>query len=199
MTWPIVEGISLMHLHVNRGKRSIVLDLQEPTRAWPTFLDLVARRPTRWSRPCGPARSRSCGLGYDDLREVNPQIVFCTISGYGMTGPYKNLPSHGIAYDTWAGIVNPAYDDDGFCYMPEHVSIGINAGPLYGALGILAGVIRARETGEGCRMEIAQSDAAAAIDWYRSETWQGLRAPRVRGHRQQVATTTSAARRAPRA
>ena len=61
--------------------------------------------------------------------------------------------------------------------MPEHVSIGINAGPLYGALGILAGVISARATGEGCSMELAQSDAAAAFDWYRSETWKAYERP----------------------
>ena len=45
------------------------------------------------------------------------------------------MPSHGIAYDAWAGIVPPKIDDDGFAYMPEHVSIGINAGPVFGALG----------------------------------------------------------------
>jgi crotonobetainyl-CoA:carnitine CoA-transferase CaiB-like acyl-CoA transferase len=73
--------------------------------------------------------------------------------------------------------VKPEVDDDGFTYIPEHVSIGIFAGPLYGALGILAGIIRARETGEGCRMELAQSDAAAAFDWYRSETWRAYERP----------------------
>jgi len=67
-----------------------------------------------------------------------------------MTGPYQNLPAHGIAFDTWAGIINPAVDEEGFTYIPEHASIGIHAGPLMGALGILAGVIRARESGEGC-------------------------------------------------
>ena len=75
-----------------------------------------------------------------------PWIVFCTISGYGMTGPYRDMPSHGIAYDAWAGIVEPKTDEDGFAYMPEHVSIGINAGPVFGALGLLAGVLRARAT-----------------------------------------------------
>jgi crotonobetainyl-CoA:carnitine CoA-transferase CaiB-like acyl-CoA transferase len=108
---------------------------------------------------------------------VNPRIVFCTISGYGMTGPYAEMPSHGIAYDTWAGIVAPAVDELGFTYIPEHVSIGIFAGPLYGALGILAGIVRARATGEGCRMELAQSDAAAAFDWYRSETYRAYERP----------------------
>src|SRR2546423_1848058 len=94
-----------------------------------------------------------------------------------MTGPYKDYPSHGIAYDTWAGVVKPEVDEDGFTYIPEHVSIGINAGPLFGALGILAGIIRARDVGEGCRMEVAQSDAAAAIDWLRSETYRAYERP----------------------
>lgn len=175
MTWPIVEGTSLMHLHVNRGKRSVVLDLRNEEGA-ATFRDLVrnADAVVEAMRPGGLERR---GLGYEQLRAINPRIVFITISGYGMTGPYRDMPSHGIAYDTWAGIVEPRYDEDGFCYMPEHVSIGINAGPLYGALGILAGVISARETGEGCQMEIAQSDAAAAFDWYRSETWKAYERP----------------------
>ena len=62
--------------------------------------------------------------------------MFCTISGYGMTGPYANLPSHGIAYDTWAGLVNPTYNEEGFPYLPEHASVGIHAGPLFGAFGL---------------------------------------------------------------
>ena len=41
---------------------------------------------------------------------MNPKIVFVTISGYGMTGPYRDMPSHGIAYDVWAGIVAPKVD-----------------------------------------------------------------------------------------
>jgi crotonobetainyl-CoA:carnitine CoA-transferase CaiB-like acyl-CoA transferase len=117
------------------------------------------------------------GLGYDDLKKVNPKIVFCTISGYGATGPYRDMPSHGIAYDTWAGLVPPAYDDEGFCYIPEHPSMGIHAGPLFGALGILAGIVRAQRTGEGAFMEIAQSDAAAYMDWYRSESWKAYERP----------------------
>ena len=175
MTWPIVEGTSLMHLHVNRGKQSVVLDLRTDEGV-ATFIDLVrnADAVVEAMRPGGLARR---GLGYERLREINPRIVFITISGYGMTGPYRDMPSHGIAYDTWAGIVRPAYDDDDFCYMPEHVSIGINAGPLYGAVGILAGIIQARATGEGCQMEIAQSDAAASFDWYRSETWKAYERP----------------------
>jgi crotonobetainyl-CoA:carnitine CoA-transferase CaiB-like acyl-CoA transferase len=175
MTWPIVEGVSLLFLHISRGKKSVVLDLRTDVGR-ETFLELVkdADAVVEAMRPGGLERR---GLGFEELKKVNPKIVFCTISGYGMTGPYRDMPSHGIAYDVWAGIVGPKTDDNGFAYMPEHVSIGINAGPVFGALGLLAGVLRARETGEGCQLEIAQSDAAAAIDWLRSETWRAYERP----------------------
>jgi crotonobetainyl-CoA:carnitine CoA-transferase CaiB-like acyl-CoA transferase len=175
MTWPIIEGISLMHYHLNRGKKSITLDLKRE-EAREIYRDLVkdADVVIEASKPGTLAKY---GLGFDDLKKINPRIVFCTVSGYGMTGPYRDMPSHGIAYDTWAGVVSPAYDDEGFCYIPEHVSIGINAAPLFGGLGVLAGVIRARATGEGCFMELAQSDAAAAFDWYRSESYLAYARP----------------------
>jgi crotonobetainyl-CoA:carnitine CoA-transferase CaiB-like acyl-CoA transferase len=175
MTWPIVEGVSLLFLHISRGKKSIVLDLRTDDGR-DAFLELVrdADAVVEAMRPGGLARR---GLGFEECRAVNPRIVFCTISGYGMTGPYRDIPSHGIAYDAWAGIVQPKTDADGFAYMPEHVSIGINAGPVFGALGLLAGVLRARETGAGCQLEIAQSDEAAAIDWLRSETWRAYERP----------------------
>ncbi len=183
MTWPIIEGSSLLHWHIGRGKKSITLDLRTED-AQEVFRDLVrgADAVIEAMRPGALARR---GLGYDDLLEINPSIVFCTISGYGMTGPYANLPSHGIAYDTWAGIVNPTYNDEGFPYLPEHASIGIHAGPLFGALGVLAGITKARATGEGSFLEIAQSDASAAMDWLRSETWKAYERPQseVTGNR----------------
>ena len=117
------------------------------------------------------------GLGYEDLKAINPKIVFCNISGYGATGPYKDLPSHGIAFDTWGGVVNAETDEEGFAYIPEHASIGIHAGPMFGVVGILAGVVRARETGEGCELELGQSDATAYMDWYRIESWLAYNRP----------------------
>jgi len=175
MTWPIVEGTSLMHLHISRGKRSITIDLRtEEGRA--VFLELVAGADAviEAMRPGGLERR---GVGYEACKAVNPRIVFCTISGYGMTGPYKDMPSHGIAYDVWAGLVQPVTTDDGFCAIPEHPSVGIHAGPLFGALAVLAGVTRARATGEPCQLEVAQSDAAAAMDWLRSETYRAYERP----------------------
>jgi crotonobetainyl-CoA:carnitine CoA-transferase CaiB-like acyl-CoA transferase len=181
MTWPIVRSqdgqteSSLLSLHVNRGKRSIVLDLKV-TQAVEVYLDLVrsADVAIEAMRPGALARR---GLDYARMRSVNPRIVFCSLSGYGATGPYRDLPSHGIAYDTWAGQVPVARDEEGFPYISEHASIGIHAGPLYGALAILASVLKARETGEGCSIEVAQSDSAAFFDWYRIETWRSYDRP----------------------
>jgi crotonobetainyl-CoA:carnitine CoA-transferase CaiB-like acyl-CoA transferase len=175
MTWPIVEGVSLLHLHTHRGKRSITLDLktQEGVQL---YKDLVAGADAV-VEAMRPGSMAKLGLGYEDLKAVNPRIVFCTISGYGATGPYRDLPSHGIAYDTWAGLIPPEVDDDGFTRIPEMPNVGINVGPMLGAFGMLAGILRARETGEGCQMELAQSDAAAYLDWYRIETWLAYNRP----------------------
>ena len=163
MAFPIVDGISLLHWHLNRGKRSIVLDLKVPEGV-ATYLELVrgADAVIEGMRPGALARR---GLGYDDLRRVNPKIVFCTHSGYGATGPYRDMPSHGIAYDAWAGVARPTTNEDGLPTIPSYTTIGINAGPLYAALGICAAIIRARSTGRGCCFEVAQSDAAAAFNW----------------------------------
>ena len=175
MTWPIVEGTSLLFLHCNRGKRSVVIDLRSEGGRQ-VFADLVvdADVVVEAMRPGSLDRR---GLGYERLREINPAVVFMAMSGFGATGPYRDLPSHGIAFDTWAGIVPPEVDDEGLCAIPPHVSIGMNAAPLYASIAILAGVIRARATGEGCRMEIAQSDAAVAFDWLRTETVRAYERP----------------------
>ena len=175
MTWPIIEGTSLLHLHTHRGKRSIALDLKSEEGV-AIYKDLV-RDADVVVEAMRPGSLAKLGLGVDDLRAVNPKLVFCTISGYGASGPYMDMPSHGIAYDTWAGLVDPVVDDDGFTRIPVLPNLGINSGPMVGALGILAAVIRARETGEGVTLEVAQSDAAAYMDWYRIETYRAYERP----------------------
>ena len=169
MTWPIVNGVSLLHLHTHRGKKSITLNLKSPEGVQ-LYKDLVATADVV-VEAMRPGSLAKLGLGYEDLKKVNPKIVFATLSGYGATGPYKDMPSHGIAYDTWSGIVQPVEDEQGFKRIPKEMpNVGINVGPMLGAVAILAGVIKARETGEGCEMEMAQSDASAYMDWYRIET-----------------------------
>jgi crotonobetainyl-CoA:carnitine CoA-transferase CaiB-like acyl-CoA transferase len=171
MTWPFVEGTSLLHLHVNRGKESLVLNLKTPEAV--AIFEALVRESDVVVEAMRPGFLDKMGLGYKRLQELNPKIVMCTISGYGSTGPYRDLPSHGIAYDAWAGTLQPVVDDEGFCRIPDQANIGITAGPAFGAIGILGALVRAEKTGEGACMEIAQSDSSAYFDWYRIETWKG--------------------------
>lgn len=175
MTWPIVNGVSLMHLHINRGKQSLVLDLKNP-EALAVFEQLVAKSDVI-IEAMRPGFLDKRGFTWERLQQINPAIVLCSISGYGATGPYRDLPAHGVAFDSWAGQVRPVIDDDDFCRIPDQTNIGITAGPAFGAMAVLAALVRARTTGQGASMEIAQSDAAAYFDWYRIETWNAYKQP----------------------
>jgi len=163
MAFPIIDGTSLLHWHLNRGKKSLTLDLKKP-EAIEVYLDLV-RRSDAVIEGMRPGALERRGLGWERLRGVNPAIVHCAITGYGSTGPYADMPSHGIAYDAWAGVARPAIGEDGEPEIPAYTTIGIHAGPLFAALGLVSAILRARETGRGCRFEVAQSDAAAAFNW----------------------------------
>ncbi len=163
MAFPIIDGISLLHWHINRGKRSLTLDLRKPEGV-ETFLAMVERSDVVIEAMRPGALDRR-GLTFDRMRSANPLIVYCHVSGYGSSGPYRDLPSHGYAYDAWAGVLRPVRDEHGFPAIPAYTTIGIHAGPLYAALGILACVLRARATGAGCELEVAQSEAAAAFNW----------------------------------
>lgn len=172
MTWPIVHdehgSNSLMHLHINRGKKSVILNLKDPDGRI-DFEDLV-RSSDVVIEGMRPGFLDRVGFGFDRLVRLQPSIVVCSLSGYGATGPYRSLPSHGVAYDAWSGVVAPTVDADGFCRIPPLVNVGITAGPAFAAMSILAALVRARTSGEPASMELAQSDASAYFDWYRIET-----------------------------
>lgn len=179
MTWPIVHdehgANSLLHLHLNRGKKSVIIDLKTD-EGIEDFSRLVSTSDVviEGMRP-GFLDKR--GFTFERLCELNPRIVVCSLSGYGATGPYRDLPSHGIAYDAWSGVVKPVTDDEGFARIPDQANVGITAGPAFAAMAILAALVRARTTGEPAQMEIAQSDASAYFDWYRIESERAYERP----------------------
>jgi crotonobetainyl-CoA:carnitine CoA-transferase CaiB-like acyl-CoA transferase len=107
------------------------------------------------------------GLGYDDLLAVRPNLVFAAVSGWGQEGPYRDLGSHGLAFDAFAGLALPREIDGRTSRPSGHVWQGLEAGPLYAALGILAAVLRARATGEPAYVEVSQADAAASWNGWR--------------------------------
>ncbi len=101
------------------------------------------------------------GLGYGRLRKVKSNLVFVSISGFGQNGPYRDVASHGPAFEAYAGLADPVMGEDGLPRVPlGKGGIGIQAAPLLGALGTLAALTRARSTGEGCYLDVAESDGA---------------------------------------
>jgi crotonobetainyl-CoA:carnitine CoA-transferase CaiB-like acyl-CoA transferase len=175
MAWPIIEGVSILHWHCNRGKRSLALDLRKDD-AVAIYLDLVkgADVVIEGMRPGALARR---GLTYERFREVNPAIVFVTLSGFGMSGPYRDMPSHGIAFDTWGAVAPVARDEQGFTYLGDHVSVGTKTAPVWAALGVVSALMRAKSTGVGARIDVAQTDAAAAANWLRIEGFRAYERP----------------------
>lgn len=175
MAWPFVHGVSLLHWHVNRGKRSIALDLASDAGRQ-VFLDLAAVSDivVEGMRPGALARR---GLGPDVLREVNRRLVFVTLSGFGRSGPYRNLPSHGLAYDAWAGVAPPAFDEHGRPFIADGTAVGTRTAPVWAAMTVLAAVLRAREHGVGAEIDVAQADAAAMTNWLAIEGAMAYRRP----------------------
>jgi crotonobetainyl-CoA:carnitine CoA-transferase CaiB-like acyl-CoA transferase len=152
-------GLSFLHLRWNRGKRSVVVDLRTP-EGTDVFRELVGQSEVVIEGLRAGALERR-GVGYEALARQQPALVFCSLSGFGQTGPYRNLATHGVAYDAFAGSAQPEMTDEGFPTIPRrYFDIGTNAGALYGAMAVLAAVLHARATGEGTYLDIAQADAA---------------------------------------
>lgn len=157
------DGPGFLHLRWNRGKKSVELDLRsEEGRA--DFLRLagVCDAVIEGTRAGYLER---LGLGWEVLRERNPALVFCAISGTGADGPYRTLATGGLWFDSYAGI-RPV---DTSRPSPPGVMGGSDATPVamyavgaHGAMGVLAGLLKARATGIGTRLEVASSDVAVA-------------------------------------
>ncbi|WP_228000448.1 CaiB/BaiF CoA transferase family protein [Nocardia australiensis] len=173
MTWPLIDGVSLMHRHVNRGKRSIEIDLRTDEGA-ALYLDLVAKSDVviEAMRPGALARR---GITVERMRERNPALVVCSLTGWGMTGPYRDIPAHGVGFDAWAGLAEPTVDQDGLPSMPASPVIGVQVAPIWGALAVCAALLRARDSGRGAHIDLAQSDVAAATNWFTIESSRAYR------------------------
>lgn len=157
------NGPTFMHLRWNRGKKSIVLDLrsEEGKKA---FVD-VARSCDAVIEGMRAGYLDWLGIGYDQLREVNPRIVFCTVSGMGSEGPYQQLGTGGPVFDAYAGLrsvstpTTPPTEGMAGSTTPPIAMYALGA---YSAMGLLAALHSAARTGTGCRLEVAGIDVAAA-------------------------------------
>src|SRR5207244_6210841 len=153
-------GLNLMHLRWNRGKKSVTLDLRR--REGQRLLHRLAARADVFVDGLRPGAAARCAADYATLAAVNPRLVYCTLSGAGTWGPYAGPPTHGVAYDAFAGLAPPATHPDGSLRIPAYTAVGMFAAPLYAALAVCAALLQARTTGTGRLLEVAELDAAAS-------------------------------------
>ena len=156
-----IDGVSVLHLKWNRGKKSVWIDLKTE-RGHQLFLELVEKSDVvidgmRWG-----ALER-LGFSFENLKKVNPALVYCSLSGLGTFGPYTRLATHGVFFDAYAGLAPPVFpSDDGIPRIPNrYTSVGMEGAGLYAALAIVAGLASARRTGTGVFVEVAETDVAA--------------------------------------
>lgn len=143
---------------VGRNKRSIALDLKDPRgREIAHALVRGADAVVEGFRPGVAAR---LGIGYDNLRAINEGIVYCSLSGFGQTGPYRAWPGHDLNYQGVAGSVE--FDADGRPVMPSGPWSDRAAG-YHLQIAILRGLLARERTGRGRYFDVALVDATATI------------------------------------
>jgi crotonobetainyl-CoA:carnitine CoA-transferase CaiB-like acyl-CoA transferase len=152
---PFVKGQSAYFININRGKKSVVIDLKKP-KGRELFFRLVEKADVLVEN-FAPGTMERLGLGYDAVNRVNPRIVYASISGFGQEGPYRRKPAYDLIAQAMGGIMSITGWPDS---PPTRVgtAIGDILGALYATIAILA-ALRAREiTGRGERIDIAMVD-----------------------------------------
>ncbi|MCC7484414.1 MAG: CoA transferase [Burkholderiales bacterium] len=141
---------------LNRGKRSIAVDLKAPG-ALARLLPLLERADVIVEQ-FRPGVMDRLGLGYGALSAINPGIVYCAITGYGQSGPLASTAAHDLNYVAQSGMLGLAAGADGAPVPPAALVADIGGGAWPAVVNILL-ALRAREgTGRGCKLDVAMAD-----------------------------------------
>lgn len=124
---PMVDGISINYCTSNRGKKSVVLNLKDP-RGVEAFKKLVEKADVLLES-YRPGVMQKLGLGYDELKKINPRLIYCSISAYGQEGPYANRPGYDVIAQAVSGMMEMTGDPFG-----APTKIGPAIGDWLGAL-----------------------------------------------------------------
>ena len=175
-------GWSVPHLQVNKNKRSVALDLKTDAGR-EAFLRLAATSDivVDGNRPGALDR---LGVGYKQLRLVNPRLVFVRYTAYGSIGPYRDIPTHGMMMGALAGAHLVREGDDGFLHGyrsdvdgTEMAGEATVVGATQAAMWACAALVRARESGHGCFIDVSAADAVV-VEAYLPTLFQ-LNGPRI--------------------
>jgi CoA:oxalate CoA-transferase len=153
---PFRDGESALFTLNNRGKRSLVLDLKDPedlalAREIAARVDVVVEN----FRPGVAAR---LGLGAEALRARTPRLVYCSISGFGQAGPFRDLPAYDLVVQAMSGLM-AATGEEGGGPLKAGESVADLVAGLFASWSILAALVRRNATGEGATLDVAMYDA----------------------------------------
>jgi crotonobetainyl-CoA:carnitine CoA-transferase CaiB-like acyl-CoA transferase len=145
--------------NLNRGKKSVVLDLK--TDAGRTALLDLCESADVFVESFRPGVIERLGIGYEQVRERNPGIVYCSISAFGQDGPYRNRPAHDLAIEAISGVLSTTLGQDDQPAMPGIPVADVLSG-LQGLSGVLMALLRRQQTGLGDYLDISMHDATVA-------------------------------------
>ncbi len=141
---------------LNRGKKSIAIDLKDAT-ARESLLPLIKEADIVVEQ-FRPGVMDRLGLGYDALNAINPRIIYCAITGYGQSGPRAEVAAHDLNYVAESGMLSLAAGEDGAPIVPPALIADIGGGTYPAVINILL-ALRARDgSGQGCKLDIAMGD-----------------------------------------
>ena len=157
---PFLNGESALFTLNNRGKKSLVLDLKKPedqaiARAIAERVDVVVEN----FRPGVAAR---LGLGPEALRAVNERLVYCSISGFGQAGPFKDLPAYDLVVQAMSGLMAGTGEQGGPPLKTGESIADLIAG-LFASWSIMAALVQRDRTGRGATLDVAMYDALFSL------------------------------------
>jgi len=166
----ITPGVSVPHAQVNKNKRSVTLDLRTAT-GLDAFWRLIDTADV-FVDGNRPGVCDKLGIGPAAMLARRPSMVYVQHTGFGASGPYSTIPTHGMLMNALVGAHCVVEDAEGQMrggtFAVDGANLGGEAtsvGALHAALHAVAALVRARETGKGAYIDVAASDATAAVAW----------------------------------
>jgi alpha-methylacyl-CoA racemase len=154
-------GMSLYFLAINRNKRSMTLNLKSDEGR--TIFQRLVSQADVVLESFRPGVMERLGLGYEQLREINPRIVYCAISGYGQDGPYRLRAGHDLNYAGYAGLLNYNRGPRGEPAMPPTQLGDLAGGSFMAVTGILAALLGRAQSGEGRMVDVSMTEGVMAL------------------------------------
>ncbi|WP_321927520.1 CaiB/BaiF CoA transferase family protein [Paraburkholderia guartelaensis] len=149
----------------NRNKRSIALDYR--TQEGVKLLEELVANSDVFIENLKPGAMARSGITYERLKEINPRLVYCAISGFGQSGPYAERPAYDMVVQAMSGGMSLTGERDGKPVRAGIPLADISAG-LYAVIGILAALLRREETGQGEYLDISMLDCQVAMLSYQA-------------------------------